>query len=149
MLYRRRKAVAMRRKLRIGWQPVLGVGFFLAACVLSGCAAAVLAGAAGGAGVGTAAYIEGEHSRVHSANLDRTWTATLDALKQMNIRVEKSDKDALGGIVEARRADGTDVKIKEEPAEGNTTRVKVRIGMFGDQNGSEAIQNTIARILGA
>ncbi|HSB68664.1 MAG TPA: DUF3568 family protein [Candidatus Methylomirabilis sp.] len=137
------------RKVRGGWQSVLGAGFFLAACVLSGCAAAVLAGAAGGAGVGTAAYIEGEDSRVHSASLDQTWTATLDALKQMNIRVDKSDKDALGGIVEAKRADGTDVKIKEEPADGNTTRVKIRIGVFGDQNASEAIQDTIARILRA
>jgi citrate lyase gamma subunit len=139
----------MKRKLRVGSQPVLGVGFFLAACILSGCAAAVLAGAAGGAGVGTAVYVAGEDSRVYSANLDQTWTATLDALKQMNIRVEKSDKDALGGTVEAKRADGTDVKIKEEPAEGNTTQVKIRIGVFGDQNGSEAIQNTIAGFLGA
>ena len=134
--------------MRKRWQRVLGVGFFLAAGALSGCAAAVLAGAAGGAGAGTAAYIEGEDSRVHGASLDQTWTATLDALKQMNIRVEKSDKDALGGIVEAKRADGTDVKIKEEPAEGNTTQVKIRIGVFGDQNASEAIQNTIAGILG-
>ncbi len=141
--------MTMMRKLQGRWQPVLGVGLLLAACVLSSCAAAVLAGAAGGAGVGTAVYIEGEDSRVHKANLDQTWTATLDALKQMNIRVEKSDKDALGGTVEAKRADGTDVKIKEEPAQGNTTQVKIRVGVFGDQNASEAIQNAIAGILGA
>lgn len=137
------------RKMWQRRQRVLGLGFFLAAGTLSGCAAAVLAGAAGGAGVGTAVYIEGEDSRVHGASLDQTWSATLDALKQMNIRVEKSDKDALGGTVEAKRADGTDVKIKEEPAEGNTTRVKIRIGVFGDQDGSEAIQNKIDRSLGA
>lgn len=148
MLYQRRKALTMLRRFRPVWQPALSAGFLLAACALSGCAAAVLAGAAGGAGVGTAVYIEGEDSRVHSANLDQTWTATLDALKQMNIQVEKSDKDALGGTVEAKRADGTDVKIKEEPAEGNTTQVKIRIGVFGDQNASEAIQNSIAKILG-
>jgi uncharacterized protein DUF3568 len=139
----------MMRNLWSRWQTILSVGVLVAMCVLSGCAAAVLAGAAGGAGVGTAAYIEGEDSRVHSANLDQTWTATLDALNQMNIRVEKSDKDALGGTVEAKRADGTDVKIKEEPAEGNTTRVKIRIGVFGDQDGSEAIQDKIRGILGA
>jgi hypothetical protein len=121
----------------------------LAACVLSGCAAAVLAGAAGGAGVGTAVYIEGEDTRFHNASLDRTWAATLDALNQMDIRVDKSDKDALGGNIEAKRADGTDVKVKEEPAEGSATRVKIRIGVFGDQDGSEAIQDTIDRILGA
>jgi opacity protein-like surface antigen len=139
--------VAIMRTFRVGQQAVLGVGLFLAACTLSSCAAAVLAGVAGGAGAGTAVYVEGEDSRVHRANLDQTWTATLDALKQMNIRVEKSDKDALGGTVEAKRADGTEVKIKEEPAEGNSTQVKIRVGVFGDQNASEAIQNSIAGIL--
>jgi uncharacterized protein DUF3568 len=139
----------MMRNIWSGWQTLLGVGFLLAVCLISGCAAAVLAGAAGGAGVGTAAYIEGEDSRTHSANLDQTWSATLVALKQMDIRVDKSNKDALGGLIEAKRADGTDVKIKEEPAEGKTTRVKIRIGVFGDQDASEAIQDKIRGILGA
>jgi hypothetical protein len=127
-----------------GWQSVIALGCLLAASVLSGCAAAVLAGAAGGAGVGAAAYVEGEHSQVHNAPLDRTWMATLDALKQMDIRVDTSNKDALGGDIVAKRADGTDVKIKEEPADTpNTTRVKIRIGVFGDQKASETMQSKI------
>lgn len=139
----------MTRKTLGGWHPVSGGGCLLAAWLLSGCAAAVLAGMAGGAGVGAAMYVEGEHSQVHKAALDRTWAATLEALKQMNLRVDRSNKDALGGTIEAKRADGTDVKIKEEPAERSTTRVRIRIGTFGDQQGSEAIQTQIDKNLGA
>lgn len=139
----------MKRMTRGPWQPVFGLGCLLAACVLSGCAAAVIAGAVGGAGVGTAAYVEGEHSQDHNATLDRTWVATLGALKQMDLHVDQSNKDALGGSIEAKRVDGTDVKIKEEPIKGTTTRVRIRIGMFGDQQGSEAIQKQIDANLGA
>jgi uncharacterized protein DUF3568 len=138
------KEVGETRKPAGGWQSVIAVGCLLAASVLSGCAAAVLAGAAGGAGVGAAADVEGEHSQVHNAPMDRTWMATLAALKQMDIRVDTSNKDALGGNIVAKRADGTDVKIKEEPADTpNTTRVKIRIGVFGDQEASETIQSKI------
>jgi uncharacterized lipoprotein len=134
---------------RMSWPLVIGLVLLALSLNLSGCAAALLAGAAGGAAVGTAAYVEGEHSQVYNANPDRTWVATLAALKEMNIRVDNSNKDALGGNIEAKRADGTDVKIKEEPVEGGKTQVKVRLGTFGDQAGSEAIQRRIATKLRA
>ena len=139
----------MMRRIWGRWQPVICAGYFLVACLLSGCAAAVLAGAAAGAGVGTAAYVEGEHTQVHGAALDRTWAATLHALKQMNLQVDQSNRDALGGTIEAKRGDGTEVKIKEQPVEDARTRVAIRIGVFGDQQGSEAIQKRIDANLGA
>jgi hypothetical protein len=125
------------------WQPIVGLGCLLAACLLSGCAAAVLAGAAAGAGVGTAVYVEGEHSQVHTAGLDRTWTATMATLQQMDLQVEQQQKDELGGNIEAKRVDGTSVTIKEEPVGTATTRVRIRVGTFGDQQASEAIQKRI------
>jgi uncharacterized lipoprotein len=112
---------------------------------LSGCVALV---AGAGAGAGTVAYIKGEHSQVHGAAYERVWAATQNALKQMNIRVAKSEKDALGGIIEARRADDTAVDIKVEPVGSDAARVKIRIGMFGDKAASEAIQARIAVGLG-
>jgi uncharacterized lipoprotein len=119
----------------------------IVALALSGCVAAALTGVAAGAGVGTAAYVNGEHLQVHRASLDRTWNATLAALKQMNMRVETDTKDAAGGTITAKRADGTDIKITEEPADKNT-RVKIRVGTFGDQKVSESIQQRIASNLG-
>ncbi len=127
-------------------QPLLGIllGITL---MLSGCVAAAVTGAVAGAGVGTAAYLNGESSQVHRASLDRTWNATLAALKQMNMRVETDTKDASGGTITAKRADGTDIKITAEPVE-RSTRVKIRVGTFGDQKVSEAIQQRIDSNLG-
>jgi len=117
------------------------VAVMLLGPLLNGCAA-VLIGT--GAGAGTVAYIQGEHSQVHSAGYERVWSAALNSLKQMDIRVIKSEKDALGGTITARRADDTAVNIKVEPTGSETTTVKVRIGTFGDRPASETIQARIA-----
>ncbi len=63
--------------------------------------------------------------------------------------MDNSSKDASGGTIEAERTDGTDVKIKAEPTEGGNTQVKIRVGTFGDQATSEAIQQRIAARLQA
>lgn len=127
---------------------LLGAALFAVAAGGTGCAAALLVGAVGGAAVGTAAYVNGEHSQVYSTSLDRTWTATLAALEDMNIRVESSTKDGVGGTIDAERADGKDVTIEEEAQEGGHTEVRIRIGTFGDRAASEAIQERIAARLG-
>lgn len=108
--------------------------------LLSGCAALVVGAGAGG---GTVAYIQGEYSQVHAGGYERVWSVALSALKQMEIKVIKAEKDALGGTITARRADDTAVNIKVEPTGADTTTVKVRLGTFGDKAASEAIQARI------
>jgi uncharacterized lipoprotein len=103
----------------------------------------MLVGAGAGAGAGTVAYLEGEHSQVHAGSYERVWSATLATLSQMNIRVIKTEKDALGGTITARRADDTAVGIKVQPSGAETTTVKVRVGTFGDRAASESIQARI------
>jgi hypothetical protein len=64
-------------------------------------------------------------------------------LKQMHLQVDQQKKDELGGNFQAERSDGTGVTIKEEPVGTATTRVKIRVGTFGDQQASEDIQKRI------
>jgi len=128
---------------RYGCRALVALVLMAASLGLSGCVATLATGAVAGAGVGTAAYVEGESSQVHTASLDRTYRATLAALQQLNIRVEQDQKDGLGGTITAKRADGADVKITEEPVDRNT-RVKIRVGTFGDQKASEEIQQGIS-----
>ena len=128
------------------WQVCLGGLILLLLPVLGGCAL-MLVGAGAGAGAGTVAYIQGEHSQVHAGNYERVWSATLAALGQMNIRVIKTEKDALSGTITARRADDTSVTVKVEPTGADTTTVKIRVGMFGDRAASESIQARIVSSL--
>lgn len=125
-----------------GWQSVLLWVIPLWLPLLGGCAL-FLVGAGAGAGVGTVAYVRGEHSQVHAGNYERVWSATLAALHQMNIRVIKTEKDALGGTITARRADDTSITIKVDPTGTDTATVKIRVGMFGDRAQSESIQARI------
>jgi uncharacterized lipoprotein len=135
--------MALRSRYR---QACLGGLIPLLLLVLGGCAL-MLVGAGAGAGAGTVAYIQGEHSQVHAGNYERVWSATLAALGQMNIRVIKTEKDALSGTISARRADDTSVTVKVEPTGAQTTTVKIRVGTFGDRAASESIQARIVSSL--
>lgn len=128
------------------WQVCLGGLILLLLPVLGGCAV-MLVGAGAGAGAGTVAYVQGEHSQVHAGNYERVWSATLAALSQMNIKVIKTEKDALSGTITARRADDTSVTVKVEPTGADTTTVKIRVGMFGDRAASESVQARIVSSL--
>lgn len=130
---------ALRRPLIAG----LLFGLMLS---IQGCAL-FLVGAGAGAGAGTVAYVKGELQSTYAASLDRTWNATMTSLKEMNITIQKEKKDSLGGEIDAVRADGTAVKIAVAPAGQGTTTVKIRIGIFGDKDGSEAINRRIAQHL--
>lgn len=113
---------------------------------LQGCLL-LAAGTGAGAGAGTLAYIRGELHTTYAAPLDRAWDAALGALQDLAIPVKTSKKDQLGGTIEATRADGTAVRIVLESAGPGTTTVKIRVGTFGDEEASKAIQRRIAERL--
>jgi len=118
------------------------MSFMLQGCLL------LAAGAGAGAGVATVAYVKGELKTTYAASLNRTWEATLSALKDLRINVYSSKKDATEGSIEATKADGTKVKITLEPAGPDTTSVKIRVGIFGDEEVSRVINREIASKLG-
>jgi len=115
--------------------------------VLQGCMLlAVGAGAA--AGAGTMAYIEGEFQTTYAASLDRTWNATLEAIKDLDFRIIATQKDETEGDIEAKKIGGEKVRIGLSIAGPGTTLVKIRVGIFGDEAASRAISNKIASRLG-
>ena len=118
------------------------MSFMLQGCLL------LAVGAGAGAGAATVAYVKGELRTTYAASLNRTWEATLSALKDLQINVRSSKKDATQGDIEATKADGTKVKINLEPAGPDTTSVRIRVGMFGDEEASRVINRQIASKLG-
>lgn len=137
----REEVFAMGSAKRI-WLALFALSLMLEGCTL------LIAGAAGGAGAGTVAYVKGEFKATYAAPLNRTWEASLEALEALDIQVSRAEKDAAGGTIEATRADGTSVKLSVTPGGPDTTTVKIRIGTFGDQEASQAIHRQIAAQLG-
>ena len=118
------------------------MSFMIQGCLL------LAVGAGAGAGAATVAYVKGELKTTYAASLNRTWDATLSALKDLRINVYSSKKDAIEGSIEATKADGTKVKITLEPAGPDTTSVRIRVGIFGDEEASRVINRQIASKLG-
>ncbi len=118
------------------------LSFMLQGCLL------LAVGAGAGAGVATVSYVKGELRATYAASLDRTWEATLSALKDLQINVRSTKKDATEGDIEATKADGTKVKINLVPTGPDTTSVRIRVGMFGDEEASKTINRQIASKLG-
>ncbi len=115
--------------------------------LLTGCAAALL-GAGAAAGAGGYAYAKGEASQTHAGSFDQVWNATMNALNQMNIKVVRSTRDALGGEIDAKRAaDNQDVTVKVQPVDRDSTRVSVRVGVLGNEADSKRIQQVISTTL--
>ncbi len=120
----------------------MSLSWLLQGCVLL----AVGAGAA--AGAGTVAYLKGELQTTYAASFDQTWEAAQGALKDLNYRIVSSRRDDPEGEIEAKRIGDDTVKIHLMISGPGTTLVKIRVGMFGDEEESRAINSKIASRLG-
>ena len=132
--------------VRIGYVVLAGL-----ALTSSGCVAAALGVAAGGAAAGGYLYYRGKVNQDYVANLDDVWAASHAALQELGMPVLKEDRSAASATMESQTADGERVYINMDmensriPAEGALTRVGVRVGTvsLGDQVVSERLLNQI------
>ncbi len=125
------------------WHLVAYLLVFSGALASGGCLL-VAAGAAGGAAVGYA-YCQGKVCELYAASFNDSWAATHAALADLGMPVLSEERKADGGTIESRTADGDKVHIyfkdlpSSIPAEGQVTRVGVRVATFGDRVLSERI----------
>ena len=112
--------------------------------LLTGCVALVVGGAAG---VGTYAYVKGELKVNESASLDRCWSASQGAMKDLQFTVTTQNKDALSGQLIAHTAMDKKIEIYLKKVSDNLTEVRVRVGTFGDEDMSRVIIQKIEKRL--
>ena len=107
--------------------------------LVKGCmVAAVGAGAAG-----TVAYVRGDLEAVESKKLGTVHEATLKAVKELGLNVTKETKDALSAVIIARDAQDKKITIKLRAATEETTKLSVRVGLFGSETRSRLIYQKI------
>jgi hypothetical protein len=116
----------------------------------SGGCLAVAAGAAAGAGAATYVYIRGKVCQDYPANFVDAWAAVQKTLQEERFPLVANENDGKSGKITTRTTDGTTITIDLEvlasriPAEGNLTRVCVRVGVLGDQPLSERLLSRIS-----
>ncbi|WP_035244351.1 DUF3568 family protein [Desulfonatronovibrio hydrogenovorans] len=110
---------------------------------LAGCWFAV-GGAAGG---GTAIYFKGRLQENISRNMHQVHEASLAALQTMEMAVLEQDKKVDSTSIRAQYPDGTNVWINTKYLSTNTTQVRIRVGVLGDEPRSRRIWEEIRRHL--
>ncbi len=123
------------------WMKQVFVIVLLASTVVfvNGCVvAAVGAGAAG-----TVAYVRGDLEAVELKKLDEVYEATLKAVDELELNVTKKTKDAMSAVIVARDAQDKKVTIKLSATTEETTKLSVRIGLFGSETKSRLIYQKI------
>ena len=98
---------------------------------------------AAGAGAGAVAYVRGDLNTTVEASLDRTHRAVSRAVQQLEFARVSESKDALLSITVARNAADKKIEIRAERMGGTLTKVKIRVGVFGDEALSQAILDKI------
>ena len=101
----------------------------LALASLTGCVAVI----AGAAGAGTVAYIRGELESTLSAGYDRSVEATNLAVQQLQFARVSERRDALMDTITVRTAGDRKVVIRINKVADFNSKVRIRVGVFGDE----------------
>jgi hypothetical protein len=99
--------------------------------------------AVGAGAAGTVAYMGGDLEAVESRNLADVYEATLKAAEQLELRTTKESKDALSAVIVARDAQDKKVTIKLRAPSEESTKISIRVGVFGDETKSRLIYQKI------
>jgi len=109
----------------------------------SGCAAAVVVGAAGGAGSGTYFYINGELKTDYYYSFEKVWSACEKTVADMRGLDVEPLKEIGSGKITAM-IENEKVQIIANYKAKNVTTVSVRVGVMGDKLASQLLHDKIA-----
>jgi len=110
-----------------------------AAVLLEGCMLAVV----GVGAAGTVAYVRGDLESMESENIDVVYEAALKALQELELQPTRKSKDALGAEIIAYDAQDKKITIRLKSAAEGTTKISIRIGVFGSETKSRLIYQKI------
>jgi len=92
---------------------------------------------------GTIAYVRGDLQAVESESIDDVYEATLEALKELELLPTRKSKDALGAEIVTYDAQDKKITIRLKSAAEKTTKLSIRIGVFGSETKSRLIYQKI------
>lgn len=110
---------------------------------LTGCWAAVGAGAGGG----TVAYLDGSMGAHLDHPFESVFDASLKAMEDLKYTTTSQTADARNAEIIARNAKDDKIKIEIEYVSEKSSKVEIRVGVFGDQELSMQILDQIKKNL--
>ena len=128
--------MTMNQKTITRYAAVLITGAALAAMAATSGCVAVVAGAGTGAAV---AYVRGDLDTTLNATFDKSVRAVNEAVKQLQFAKVSENKDALQAIIVARNAADKKIELRVDKLTADATKLKIRVGTFGDETLTLAI----------
>ncbi|HEX8950183.1 MAG TPA: DUF3568 family protein [Dissulfurispiraceae bacterium] len=116
------------------------ISFLLAGFMLQGCS---LFRSGPATGPVSAVYTNQTLTENYDGNVFKTSDAAVSALKDFNMTITNSQKDASGGNIDARRSDGTTVNIALRALGKDTTLADIKVGALGNEELARAIGRRI------
>jgi hypothetical protein len=103
----------------------------------------VAVGAAGAAGAGTVAYVRGELDATLGSPYSPVVDAAGRAVSQLQFTTVSVSRDAFNAEIIARTAQDKKVDVTVSRQADDLTTIKIRIGLFGNEEESRAILDRI------
>ncbi len=110
----------------------------------SGCVALLVGAAAGAGGI---AYIKGTLEKNFDRPVKRAHKATLAALKDLKLVIKEEELNQHSSKIKAEYPDETKVYIDITALTEKSSTIKIRVGIFGDQDKSQMILNAVMKRL--
>ena len=117
--------------------------FFVFAMTLSGCAEAVLVGVGAAGGAGAVLYAKGKMVEEVDVPFSKAHTAAVAALKDLELPIKKDTEKGLKAKVESQYPDGKFVWVNIRAVTESSSKISVRVGVFGDKSMSKKIFDAI------
>ncbi len=111
---------------------MLTLGLSMTLLFQCGCAALLVGGGAA-VGAGGYAYVRGELKSTQGASFDRMWNATQAAMKDLGYVASEETKDIFKGQLIARTAENKKISLHLKRLSDNSTEMRIRVGIFGDE----------------
>lgn len=99
------------------------------------------------AAAGIAVYSFGTLRSIEEASLDRTWQAAERAVMDLQYTVTSIDKNALGTKLIARGAGDRKLEINLKKLASESTEIRIRVGIFGEEALSRLVLKRIKKNL--
>ena len=99
--------------------------------------------AVGVGAAGTVAYIRGDLEAVEAADIDKVYAAAEAAADDLGLFIISKKKDKLSASIVIRDANDKKIHISLVATAEGTTKISIRIGIFGDETKSRLIYNKL------
>ncbi len=99
------------------------------------------------AGAGTYAWMHGVLQKDFMVSAQELQAATRRAFNDLDMTITEQTEDRLSAVYKAALADGENVSLTIEALTERSARIRIRVGMFGDEVKSEMILSALEQRL--